>query len=69
MGRVEVFRYNEWGTICDDRFSSFDERVVCGLLNYTRGGVCSAKGAAFETGEGIMIHAYIPVGTSYNFLS
>ena len=52
MGRVEVFHNNEWGTICDDRFYYYDARVVCGVLNYTRGSVCYSGRAAFGRGQG-----------------
>ena len=34
-GRVEICYYNQWGTICDDSWSPFDARVVCGQLGYS----------------------------------
>ena len=40
MGRNEVFYNNQWGTICDDRFSYIDGNVVCQMLNFTQGVVC-----------------------------
>ena len=33
-GRVEIFRNNIWGTVCDDFFSSIDATVVCNMLRF-----------------------------------
>ena len=34
-GRVEVHCNGQWGTICDDGFSSTDARTVCKQLGYS----------------------------------
>ena len=43
MGRIEVFYSNEWGTVCDDFFSTTDGNVVCQMLNFTKGALCIAS--------------------------
>ncbi len=49
-GRVEIHHNGEWGTVCDDRFTSDDAAVVCRQLGYS-GGEAHTR-AAFGAGTG-----------------
>ena len=40
-GRVEICYDNQWGTICDNGWSSEDAKVVCRQLGFQTVGECS----------------------------
>ena len=53
LGRIELFYNNQWGTVCDDYFSTTDGNVICQALNFTGGAVCTVSNARYGQGTGI----------------
>ena len=52
LGRVEVLYDDQWGTVCDDLFYTTEANVICFMLNFTQGAVCSVSNARFGQGRG-----------------
>ena len=50
-GRVEVFLFGQWGTVCDYNWDLADATVVCHELGYLRA-VEAPRSAFFGTGSG-----------------
>ncbi|XP_052789120.1 deleted in malignant brain tumors 1 protein-like [Mya arenaria] len=51
-GRVEVFAFNEWGTVCDDSWNSSDASVVCRMLGYSGIGAAARVSGYYGQGTG-----------------
>lgn len=51
-GRVEIYHFKEWGTICDDYWGVEEANVVCHQLGYTKGAQYWYSNAKFGQGDG-----------------
>ena len=50
-GRVEIFLFGQWGTVCDSSWDLADATVVCHQLGYLRA-VGAPEAASFGAGSG-----------------
>lgn len=50
-GRVEVFYSGEWGTVCDDDFTTHSAQVVCRELGYVEA-ISWSPSAKYGKGQG-----------------
>ena len=53
LGRVEVYYSGQWGTICDNSFSTPEANIICQALNFTQGALCTVPNARYGRGTGI----------------
>ncbi|XP_062572436.1 deleted in malignant brain tumors 1 protein-like [Saccostrea cucullata] len=52
QGRVEVYAFGQWGTICDDAFTNQNAGVLCQMLGYSRTGASYRGAGSFGAGTG-----------------
>ena len=50
-GRVEIFLFDDWGTVCDSNWDLADATVVCHQLGYLRA-VGASGSTTFDVGSG-----------------
>ena len=67
-GRVEIWRYGEWGTVCDENWDMEDANVVCRQVGYP-GALQALRGATYGEGRGrIWLSNLECVGSERNIL-
>lgn len=52
QGRVEVYAFGQWGTICDDAFTNQNAGVLCQMLGYSSTGASFRGAASYGAGTG-----------------
>ncbi len=67
-GRVEIWYFDQWHTVCDDAWDANDATVVCRQLGY-RGAAIAHQSAYFGRGSGeILLDNLICNGTEGSLL-
>ncbi|XP_043535013.1 neurotrypsin isoform X1 [Chiloscyllium plagiosum] len=67
-GRLEIYRNGAWGTVCDDRWTDMNARVVCRQLGFSGPGIVAPE-ARFGQGTGfILLDEVVCTGTELNLL-
>ena len=61
QGRVEVYLYGQWGTVCHNGWDLPDAQVVCRQLHFA-GAVSAAAGGTFGEGGPSCRDAVSPLG-------
>ena len=54
-GRVEICYNNDWGTVCDDYWDSYDALVVCRQLGLPVTIITAFSNASFGQGAGLIL--------------
>ena len=57
-GRIEVYHFGQWGTVCSTHWDLFDATVVCHQLGYI-GAVGAPVSSAFGAGSGPSWYSYV----------
>ncbi|XP_069741458.1 neurotrypsin [Narcine bancroftii] len=67
-GRLEIYRNGAWGTVCDDKWTERNTRVVCRQLGFRGSGIMASEGR-FGQGTGfIFLDDVICAGTEPDLL-
>ena len=67
-GRLEVYYYGEWGTVCDHGWNDADARVVCKQLGFGSSGT-AYKSAYYGQGKGAILLSNISCSGSESSLA
>lgn len=51
-GRLEIYYYDQWGTVCDDYFDNYAAMVVCRQLGFDPDGALAVFRAGYGQGTG-----------------